>query len=82
MSVDGIVGAQTWNAARFFNLHRVPSSDPNVDYYDYGPNDTVYEPGFRMVYVKPLATWLADGWGCGPEIIDHPTVRDTWLHNR
>lgn len=79
LAVDGIVGPQTWNAARFFNLVMDTGSNPNVVYYDYGPNDSVMERGFSMVYVPGYATWLAEGWECEREIIDHPTVRHTWL---
>jgi hypothetical protein len=80
LAVDGIVGPQTWNAARFFNLHRV-GENTNFVFHDYGPNDSVYERGFSMPYAKGFATWLAEGWGCDAEIIDHPTVRDTWLRS-
>jgi hypothetical protein len=79
MSVDGIVGAQTWNAARFFNLHRV-GGNANADYYCYGTCG-LYERGFPMNYSRPFATWLASGWFCGVEIIDHPTVRDAWMRS-
>jgi hypothetical protein len=75
LSVDGIVGPQTWNVARFFNLHKVNENADNV-FYDYGSTGT---RDIGMRFVKPLATWLADGWGCQYELIDHPTVREAWL---
>lgn len=80
MTVDGIVGPQTWNAARFFNLHRV-NENANYVFYAYGPNDSIYDRGFGMPFVKPFATWLAAGWGCESEIIDHPVIARTWLQS-
>lgn len=79
MSVDGVVGPQTWNAARFFNLHRV-GGDRNFDYHCYGTCG-VYETGFPMSFAKGYATWLASGWACDLEVIDHPTVRNAWMRS-
>lgn len=72
--VDGIVGPQTWDTARFFNLRRA-WSDANFDVYRYGPTG---DRGFYMDYVKPYAVWRISPWDCDFTLIDHPSVHPTF----
>lgn len=58
---DGVVGTNTWNAARYFNLGAPTFVTSNSDYYGY--SDLFFQssyPGYSiaMQYSKVFLTWL------------------------
>lgn len=84
MMVDGIVGSQTWNFSRFFNL-KLTDAYSYYREYCYSANGYTCgyrDPGVRMRYVDGYEVWLIDTWGCnGYVTIDHPSIPAQWFEN-
>lgn len=73
IAVDGVVGPQTWNAARWFHLGGPIYVDANWREYRY--SDHAWYVWFR--YARPFATWLQVDCGISfypHNPIDHPGI--------